>query len=93
MSGYRCLHLPHISPTDVFQPTALIVFALKITISLAAKVVAEQGLMQRSGASYSKWRMELHGIVQILSYVSAVYRYTMRSVSHAAAIIEGQSLC
>lgn len=51
MSGYRCLHLPHISPTDVFQPTALIVFALKITISLAAKVVAEQGLMQRSGAS------------------------------------------
>lgn len=42
---------------------------------------------------YSKWRMELHGIVQILSYVSAVYRYTMRSVSHAAAIIEGQSLC
>lgn len=51
MSGYRCLHLPHIACIDVFQPTALIVFAVKISISPFAKVAAEQGLMQGSGAS------------------------------------------
>lgn len=50
MSGYRCLHLPHIASGDVFQPTGLIVFALKISARLAS-VAAEQGLMQGSGTS------------------------------------------
>lgn len=51
MSGYRCLHLSHIASDDVFQPTGLIVFAWKISISLLASVAAVQGLMQVSDAS------------------------------------------
>lgn len=51
MSGYRCLHLPQIAFSDVFQPTGLIVFALKISISSLASVAVGQGLMQGSGTS------------------------------------------
>jgi len=80
MSGYRCLHLPHNASIDVFQPTALIVFGLKISISLLAEVMEEQGLMQGSGAStvsaaQDSANIKLHTVAAVNVAVRIQYVY------------------
>lgn len=74
MSGYRCLHLPHNASGDVFQPTGLIVFALKIY--LFARISGGRAGVN-VGVRYfdSKCCMKVLRVVQLLSYISSVYRH------------------
>ncbi len=72
MSGYRCLHLPHIASGDAFQPTGLIAFVAQISL-VAHLSGSRSGVNAEVRCPYSKCCLEVLGVVQLLSYISTVY--------------------
>ena len=86
MSGSRCLHVPHIASSDVFQPTCLIMFALNISI-LPASVVAEQGLMQGLGSSTLSAVWSYSGLCNRVT----VYRYEFITADHNYCVTESKA--